>query len=206
MAKNVEYLVGIEGEQQAVGSLEEVAAILGVEKVTKKDITGEGEYADLVTIQEVAARGVDASEEDKQVMFTSIPGEQVTITAEEAKAAFPEFAEGEAGLAELKEAIKDIDTPTLEYLAKAMGAEWEPTYHANIHRMRVAQAVHRVFFPDLFQPKEAKKKKGKYGDLTTEQLMGMAKENKVKWDQSGNEPIDRMRLIMALKASGHLEK
>jgi len=123
------------------------------------------------------------------------------VDPEAVKAAMPEFE----SLDEFKEFFKDIDTPTAEYLARGLGATWNESPHAQINRMRVSMAMQRVLFPDQFQPKETeKKRKAKYGDHGTEELFELAKKHKVKFDKSGNEPIDRMRVIMALKKAGHL--
>ncbi|MNH11750.1 hypothetical protein D3C73_1353410 [compost metagenome] len=112
----------------------------------------------------------------------------------------PEFKKIE----ELKEFIRDIDTPTLEYMVRGLKLTWKPTNNISIHRMRVAMALQAFYFPELFKPKDPKKK-GKYGDLSTEELTTMAAEHKLEVPQSGNEPIDRMRLIMALKKVNALE-
>ena len=207
------YLVG----DQVAESLAEVAKILEVSKVTAKDIKTGGKYADLVTVKDTEAdellstgAGEDLEEDDKitygEDTLSSGESEEPTDEptpevedSDDVRSAMPDFA----NLDELKEFIKDIDTPLLEYLATGLGCTWNPTDNPQIHRMRVALSMHHYFFPELFVPKESKKK-GKYGDRTDEQLAAMAEEHKVKWDVSTHAPINRMRLIMALKKSGHL--
>ncbi len=143
---------------------------------------------------------------NKDEIFTELDEEARAtlkdITPEEIKATLPEFKEED----ELKEFIKDMDTATLEYLAVGMGLEWKPTYHANIHRMRIAMEFKKHFFPEKYQPKEPKAKKAKYGDHDTETLFKMASEAGIEVKKSGNEPIDRMRVIMSLKKEGVLSE
>lgn len=196
--------------EQTVATLPEVAAILGATKVTAKDVKEGGKYAGVVSILDETSdtedSGIEASdsdtppEEDTDIVVAN--GSE--ITKEEAIEAFLPEGDTFKDLDELKGLITDIDTPTLEYLAKAMECDYTPSDHAQIHRMRIAQSLHHFFFPDLFQPKEAKKKKTKYGDLSDDELTKLASTHKVKWDKSGHAPIDRMRIIMALKKAGHL--
>lgn len=198
--------MGYEIDGQVVATLPELADLLGVDKVTKKDVTGKGQYADLVAMVPLQSEDDEAATEDntdKEEVYTALSEEDMAnlqeVDPEEIKSAFPEFEDND----ELKAFIKDIDTPTLEYLATGLGLEWNPTYHQNIHRMRIAMAIQKHFFPELFQPKESKKKKAKYGDYDTEALYKMVEENKLEIaDRSGNDPIDRMRAISALKKAG----
>lgn len=248
---------GYEVDGKVATNLKDLAELLGADKVTRKDIIGDGKYASQVNLLdlvdddsedtpaappadnpdtdgdesaplEAAGEGEQGKTSPESIMTTeefeagypvkapaedasegeeigdpieTVPDSEITMTPDEARQAFPEFQ----SLDELKEFIKDMDTPTLEYMAKSLGCEWNPTYHAAIHRMRVAQSLHHFYFPELFTPKEdKKKKKAKYGDYTTDQLFKMARENHVKVVKSNNEPIDRMRVIMALKEAGHL--
>jgi hypothetical protein len=206
--------IGYEVNGEIVTTLKQVAEKLGVDRVTSKDIQEGGKYADQVNlvdlsdeeednVVEVVAEDTDeddTEEVNKNEIYSTVDEDDIDLTPEEVKASMPDFET----LDELKEFIKDLDTPTLEYLAKGLRLEWTPTYHANIHRMRIAMAMHRYFFPELFKPKETKKKKAKYGDYSTEQLFKMAEEHGITFKKSGNEPIDRMRVIMELKKAGHL--
>lgn len=207
--EKVAYQVG----EEVVETLAEVAALLGVSKVTTKDISEGGKYADKVNTilasdeedtEDIDPEDMeDEDEEDKgssEGFYTALGDEEIQSTPEEIKESLPEFE----SLDELKKFIKDIDTPTLEYFAKGLNLEWAPTHNKAIHRMRIAQAFHRYFFPELFKPKEDKKKKGKFGDFSTERLYEMVEERKLNVKRSGNEPIDRMRAIHALKTVGAL--
>lgn len=208
--------VGYEVDGNVVPNLKELADLLGVEKVTQKDIKEGGQYADLVGIVDLSSEDTEGTDTDKpekkakaevntDEIYTALTEADMksleSVTAEEIRSAFPEEFESND---ELKEFIKDIDTPTLEYLATGLGLEWNPTYHANIHRMRIAMTIQKYFFPELFVPKEAKKKKAKYGDHDTDELFSIAKEANLEVKRSGNDPIDRMRVIMKLKEEGIL--
>ena len=201
-AKTQGYQVG----DQVVTNLTEVAGLLGVGKITSKDVAEGGKYADQVQLIDLEEAGSDPGTSDNggdtgtDEYYSALGDEEIQATPQELEEALPDFET----LDELKEFIKDIDTPTLEYFAKGLKLDWTPTHHAAIHRMRVAQSMHRHFFPEQFKPKGDKKKKGKFGDLSTDQLFDMVKENKLNVKKSGNEPIDRMRAIMALKTVGVL--
>jgi hypothetical protein len=203
--------IGYKVEEHIVGSLPELADLLGIEKISKKDITGNGDYADVVAIVNLSDGETEegtkpAKKKPKEFtedeIYTALSPEDMknleSVDVEEIKSAFPEFEDNE----ELKEFIKDIDTPTLEYLATGLGLEWNPTYHANIHRMRIAMAIQKHFFPELFQPKDSKKKKAKYGDYDTDTLYQMVTESELEVKRTGNDPIDRMKAINALKKAG----
>ncbi len=216
---------GYEVDGNVVASLKEVSELLG-EKVTKKDIEEGGKFADLVGMVDLKPEATEddtTSQETKpatkpETKKTSAPKEDhsdeevytalspedmenlANVDPDEIQSAFPEFD----NLDEVKEFIKDIDTPTLEYLATGLGLEWKPTYHANIHRMRIAMEIQKHFFPEHFKPKESKKSKAKYGDFDTDALFNMVAEHELDVKRSGNDPIDRMRAIMALKKAGVL--
>jgi hypothetical protein len=211
MATNIQKQ-GYEVDGEIVTTLVALADLMGVEKVTKKDITGDGQFADVVNMVDLSddewesrapktasAEESDLVEVDKEAIYSTLT-ETVDLTPEEVQSSMPDFQDVD----ELKEFIKDLDTPTLEYLDKGLLLEWKATYHANIHRMRIAVEMKKHFFPELFQPKDSKKKKAKYGDLTTEQLFSKATDLKLEYKISGNDAIDRMRVIMALKEAGHL--
>jgi len=199
---NMAQKMGYEVEGEVVTSLKDLAPLLGVSKVTSKDIAEGGQYSDIVSVIDLDAEITETEEEfDKDTIYSTVSDDEVDLTPDEVLESMPEFE----NLDELKEFIKDLDTPTLEYLAKGLKLKWTPTYHGNIHRMRIAMAMHRYFFPDLFKPTDAKKKKAKYADYSTEDLEVMAKEAKVEYKESDNEAINRMRVIMALKESGQLD-
>jgi len=106
-------------------------------------------------------------------------------------------------LDEFKEFFKDLDTDTAVICVNALDLEIKPTDNPNIYRMRLSMALQRHLFPEHFKPKKSEKKT-KYGDYSTEELEAIAKKNKVEFENNPHEGIHRMRLIMALKKSGHL--
>lgn len=223
MAQKVGYLLN-ETEEVAL-TLQELAEKLGIPKVTKKDITGDGEFADLVSIVDVDETGAgihvegmderdgedDTDEEEgeeweegyPQGNANTVDPDAVDTTPEEMMELMPDYPDNKEGLEDFKDFFKDLDTPTAEYIARALGLDWKPTDHENIHRMRVSMALQHHLFPSLFTPKE-KKKKAKYGDLSTKQLFNLSSEHKLSIKKTGNDPIDRMRVIMELKRAGVL--
>lgn len=215
--EKVAYEVG----GNTVGTLKELASLLGVGKVTAKELE-QGKYSDSVSIIDLEDENAKSDEEwegeklkvykkpekhpmesdlDPDKVYTALTGDEPEITKKEVLDSFPKFED----LEELKEFIKEMDTPTLEYLARGMELDWLPTYHANIHRMRIAMAMHRYFFPELFEPKESKKKT-KYADMTTEHLMEVLEEHGLNLEKTDNEAINRMKAIMLLKKEGHIEE
>lgn len=187
------------GEMTAV-SLAEVATLLGVEAVTAEDISEGGKYADLVEVVDAVAEESDEEFEDTAKLRTT-PADDEVPSAEAVLDSLPEFADHE----EVKEFVKDLDTNTLEHITKALGAEWEPCpANASIERMRIAMAFKGHFFPETLPTKKAggKKKPAKYGDFSTESLAKLAKDNGVKHRVTGQDAIDRMNLIQALKSAG----
>lgn len=177
--------------------------------VRKKDVEEGGKYSDVVSLVELDS-GEDVEEESKeddweegypQGMVRWVSRDDVTITPEEMEKDMPEFED----IKEFKDYFRELDDYTAEYMARALNLEWKPTDKPQIHRMRISMAIQRHLFPELFKPKETSSKKSKYGDYSTDELVTMAKENKVGWKETDNEPINRMRVIQALKKEGHLE-
>ncbi len=246
---------GYEVDGTKVSSLAEVATLLGVSRVSRKDlkegvlypqvtlcdmsdmedtsdkadtsdVTQESPNKDTVTAEEgteEAKESDEAQESAKEPTPVEVPDKEPTpveepakvteeptaavaqeeapgMTIEEARNTFPKFDTLDA----LKEFITDMDTPTLEYMLTSLGGTWDKHDNPAINRMRIAQGLHRVYFPQLFKPTSKSKKKAKYGDFTTEQLKQMSASHKLVVPLSGHEPIDRMRLIMTLKAGGYL--
>jgi hypothetical protein len=223
-----------EVEGQYVADLKAVATVLNVPKVLKRDIqeggalegkvklvnadqVGEGiktegeaeewdnfkAKTDEAIAKEVSEEVETVEEDDEEPqMISYVRDEDIMNTKEEILEQLPEFKT----LKEFKDWYKDIDTQTVEYFAKAIGLTWTATEHANIHRMRISMAMQRFFFPEMFKPKEGKKKKAKYGDLSTDDLFKMVTANKLDVKKTNNVPIDRMNAIMALKKAGKLPK
>ena len=217
MAQEKTVQQGYEVEGTVVTTLKEVGSILGVSTIKTKDIEEGGKYADQVNLVDLGdedweqPQKVEVQEKHPMEKPESKEGEVYSELSDEDYASLEDvdkkdiessFGEPES-LEELKETIKEIDTATLEYLARGLDLDWKPTYHANIHRMRIAMEIQKHFFPELFKPKE-KKKQSKYGDYSTQQLLDIADKEKVEFKKTGNERIDRMKVITALKESGHL--
>ncbi|WIT25859.1 hypothetical protein [Bacillus phage SPO1L1] len=206
-------MMAYEVEGKVVSTLKELSEVLG-EKVTKKDLNEGGKFYEVVSLvdtedevettpQENKASNKEGDSEDQEVYTALTEADFASleeVTEEEIKEGIPEFKE----LDELKDFIKDIDTNTLEFMAAGLGLTWNPTYHKNIHRMRVALAIQKYFFPENFK-KTPKESKAKYGDYSTDELFKMAEENGIEIKRKGNEKIDRLQVINKLKKSGQLQ-
>lgn len=100
----------------------------------------------------------------------------------------------------IKKFISRLSTDQLIEWAELEGVldNAKPNDNASIYRMRVAVAVREKFFPS--QRSSSPKKKSKYADYSTEQLLEMALENDIEVkDAKGDQRILRMYLIMALR-------
>lgn len=151
------------------------------------------------TNEEVTGQPAEGEQEAVDNQEAELSPEEVT--KQEVLASLPAFQD----LEELKEFIKDIDTPTLEFIATTLGCEWKKDDNKPIERMRMAMSLHRYFFPELFKAnEEGKKKKAKYADMSTDDLFGIAADNNIDVQVSDHEAINRMRVIMALKGAGLL--
>ncbi|QMV48425.1 hypothetical protein [Bacillus phage SPO1L3] len=208
-------MMAYEVEGKVVSTLKELSEVLG-EKVTKKDLSEGGKFHEVVSLvdtedevavssqKEESSKEDPTEDQDNQEVYTALTEEDFAnleeVTEEEIKEGLPEFEE----LDELKDFIKDLDTNTLEFMAAGLGLTWNPTYHKNIHRMRVAMAIQRYFFPENFK-KAPKESKAKYGDYSTDELFKMAEENGIEVKRKGNEKIDRLQVINKLKKAGQLQ-
>ena len=106
----------------------------------------------------------------------------------------------------IKKYIKKLSNDELQEWCELEGATWKPNDHESINRMRMAMAIKAVHFPELAVSKGKSKKKSKYGDYTTEQLVEMAMDNDVAVpDDKGDLRICRMYTIMALRKAGVIE-
>ena len=213
LGKVVDYMIN--ATAHLVGDNEQVDILLGT-KLTKKGVDDTmAKTAKVTEINEETVGEIVANEEvkieDKAEVTGNEMGEAIEttpeatgdVTIEELSSTVPHET-----LEELKGFIKDIDTDTLEFIATTLSADWSRHENAPINRMRVAMSIQRYFFPELFSPKEesGKKKKAKYADLSNEKLFEMAKAGKVAVETTGHAPIDRMRVIVGLKAAGLLPK
>lgn len=73
--------------------------------------------------------------------------------------------------------------------------------HPNITRMRACMAILYYHFPKAPSAKKA----SPYKEYSTEELISMAVDKKVPFESTDDQRIMRMRAIMALRASGHLQ-
>lgn len=226
------YSVTVGNETQQVVTLKEVKALIGDTKVTTKAIMA-GEYEGVVTLIDLAeeqdtAEVVEATEEVVEEQSTEEVNHELTNTVEdialtnteedteedtepvaedtvEDDTEYPEvgyFADEKA----LKKYIKGISNEALQGWCDLEGAEYKPCDHESINRMRMAMAIKGLHFPDTVAKKGSSKKKSKYADYSTEDLVQMAIDNDVEVrDDKGDMRILRMYTIMALKDAGILE-
>jgi len=102
----------------------------------------------------------------------------------------------------MKKYIKGLTNEELAEWCELEGAEYNPNEHVSINRMRMAMAIKAIHFPDT-APKAKSKKKSKYSDYSTEDLVQMALDNDVEIrDDKGDPRILRMYTIMALREAG----
>jgi hypothetical protein len=80
------------------------------------------------------------------------------------------------------------------------GLEFTPSESAPINRMRACMAILYRHYPKA----PSAKKKSKYADYTLEQLVTIAIDKDVPVETTDDERIMRMRVIMALRAAGHI--
>jgi len=220
---------GYEYKEEVYTNLTELSQAMGLPKPPKKEEVINGKYSDVVNVidlaeedtQEVAQEEQSTEEETKQEATSSEETDTEKSTDEEnweegypAKKDSGEQEEASAedilevlgeieSLDEFKEFFKDLDTETAVICVDALDLEIKPTDNPNIYRMRLSMALQRHLFPEHFKPKKAEKKT-KYGDFSTEELEAIAKKHKVEFEDNPHAGIHRMRLIMALKKSGHL--
>jgi len=103
----------------------------------------------------------------------------------------------------LKEFYQKLSDAQLAEWMQLEGIEYKHSDNVGINRMRMAMALTNYHFPKVSM---AKKKKSKYGDYTTEDLVAMAIENNIAIkDDRGDMRILRMYTIMGLKEAGILE-
>jgi hypothetical protein len=77
------------------------------------------------------------------------------------------------------------------------GLEFNPSDSAPINRMRMAMAILYKHYPKA----PSAKKESKYAKYSLEDLMTMAIENDVAFEDTDDERILRMRAIMALRVA-----
>jgi len=240
MAKKTIYVIG--GTEE-VATLKEVAAVLGVSRVTAKDIEA-GKYpevevrvvddepalfedvAEEVPTEEPTEDTVDTAEDtaedtanDQVLTDTHEDDTQASTDTHEDIAEdtdsdtqeddvdnaieYPERGEFKDVKA-MKRYIKKLTDEQLFEWCELEGVTWKHCDHPAINRMRAAMAIKSLHFPET-APKKSSKKKSKYADYTTEQLVQMALENDVAVrDAKGDPRIERMYVIVALREAGIL--
>lgn len=105
----------------------------------------------------------------------------------------------------LQKFYKKLSDEQLDEWCKLEGLEYKPCETSEpINRMRMAMAILYKHFPKETKD-TASKKKSKYADYSTEQLMQMAIDNEVPVEVTEDMRIMRMRTIMALRASKVIE-
>jgi hypothetical protein len=103
----------------------------------------------------------------------------------------------------MKKYVKGLSDDELAEWCELEGAEYASNSHQAINRMRMAMAIKGIHFPDTVAKKGSSKKKSKYSDYSTEDLVQMAIDNDVEVrDDKGDMRILRMYTIMALKEAG----
>jgi hypothetical protein len=104
---------------------------------------------------------------------------------------------------DLKKFYKQLTDAQLDEWLELEGLVYKASGNLSIDRMRKCMAIMDAHFPK--EPGKGKKK-SKYADFTTEQLVEMCMENDVEIkDAKGDMRILRMYTVMALKEAGILE-
>lgn len=132
----------------------------------------------------------------------TIAGKVVAIDWIAENGGYPEVGQF-ADKKSLQRFYKQLDTAVLEDWASVEGLEYKACPDSEpIHRMRVAMSILYKHFP-----KETKgsKSKSKYSEYTTEYLIQLALDKEVPVEVTSNDSIMRMRVIMALRAAGHIQ-
>ncbi|MGL5191223.1 MAG: hypothetical protein ACRC7S_16410 [Cetobacterium sp.] len=103
---------------------------------------------------------------------------------------------------DLQRFYKQLDTDMLEDWCEIEGLTYKAcTDNESIHRMRVAMAILYKHFPKQTKAKAT----SKYAKYTLEDLVDMALQANVAVEDTDDERIMRMRLIMNLRVNGVIE-
>lgn len=102
---------------------------------------------------------------------------------------------------DLQKFYKHLSDDQLAEWVELEGVHFNPSDSAPINRMRMAMAILYKNFPKS----PSAKKESKYAKYSLEDLMQMALENDVVFEDTDDERILRMRAIMALRAANVLE-
>jgi transcriptional regulator with XRE-family HTH domain len=212
---------------EEVSTLKEVAAVLGVSKVTKAEVEN-GKYPEVVLINEEPTEEiilgedftpaeptlqeiVEESDNIEIIHVTDTPTDEVEDSQEEdtlpddadtiEEIEYPEVGDFKDVKA-MKRYIKKLSDEELQAWCELEGVEWKPNDHVSINRMRMAMAIKALHFPETKSSGKAKKK-SKYAQYETEELIQMALDNDIEVpDAKGDPRIERMYVIMALRKEG----
>jgi hypothetical protein len=98
---------------------------------------------------------------------------------------------------DLQKFYKHLSDEQLAGWIELEGLEFNPNESAPINRMRMCMAILYKNFPK----EPSTKKESKYAKYSLEDLMTMAMENEVLFEDTDDERILRMRAIMALRVA-----
>lgn len=215
MSKNTTvYVVDTNGELAQATTVAEVSKLVGF-KVTKKAIeAGEVENVSIAEVVapteealEVIQEAIDGASTDTQEEDTTLTDtheEDTPPAVEDSGIEFPEVGHFKDEK-HIKKYIKKLSNAELEEWCELEGAQYKPSEHEAINRMRQAMAIKAIHFPDTAPKAGSSKKKSKYADYSTEQLVQMALDNDIEVkDDKGDSRILRMYTIMALRNAGLL--
>lgn len=205
--------VGIDATEDAQVTLQDIAdasdniEIIMVGDAPTMDDVDDSEDWDKVA-EEVGGMPEDTNElTNREVDTNELTNEEGNLPDDaddiEESIEFPEVGEFKTEK-DMKKYIKKLSDDELQEWCELEGATWKPNDHQSINRMRMAMAIKAIHFPDT-APKASKKKKSKYADYTTEDLVQMALDNDIPIkDAKGDPRIERMYTIMALREAGLL--
>ena len=138
---------------------------------------------------------------------TESPTETVTTKPAKKTGTAEEIAEVEADVVDMTrftfgKAITNFTIPALITMATNAGVTnlWEGISNQPIRKMRLIMELKEVYFPTGNAPKKTAAPTPWKG-IPMDALVKLAKDNNIQWKEDKNEGINRMRLIMALKAN-----
>jgi len=196
---------------EVVSTLKEVADVVGVKRVTVADIKA-GKYPNVDVVDTEAEEAKAFVDEHIEVIHVGdtptdpvatddAPTNTEDVPGEE-QLEYPEVGDF-ADVKAMKKYIKKLSDEQLAEWCELEGAKWNPSDHEAINRMRMAMAIKAIHFPETAPKAGKSKKKSKYAQYSTEELVQMALDNDVEVkDDKGDPRILRMYTIMALREAG----
>lgn len=181
-----ELIVGLQALSEKLGRTVSSKDILdrnikGVQPVTV--VTGSVEPDDIPLEKRDTTVYTALDDED----FTSLS----TTPESDFRSSLPEFN----NLSDFKQFVADLDTKSLEYLARGLGITWTATYHKHIHRMRISMALRKHLMDPILKVPSGKR--AKYAEMTNEELVAIA----ISYGLTANPvntPLDRIQIISSL--------